>query len=42
MDKRFKNPDKSGNWIGVGNREVLKMPGAILMGLIALLAWLGI
>ena len=26
----------------IGNREVLKMPGAILMGSIALLAWLGI
>tara|TARA_B100001287_G_scaffold248925_1_gene228421 strand:- start:1624 stop:1983 length:360 start_codon:yes stop_codon:yes gene_type:complete len=28
--------------LGVGNSEVLKMPGAILMGSIALLAWLGI
>jgi hypothetical protein len=28
--------------LGIGNREVLKMPGAILMGSIALLAWLGI
>jgi hypothetical protein len=30
------------NILGTGNREVLKMPGAILMGSIALLAWLGI
>ena len=29
-------------FLGIGNREVLKMPGAILMGVIALLAWLGI
>ena len=29
-------------FLGIGNREVLKMPGAILMGAIALLAWLGI
>ena len=28
--------------LGIGNKEVLKMPGAILMGSIALLAWLGI
>ena len=28
--------------LGIGNREFLKMPGAILMGSIALLAWLGI
>ena len=28
--------------LGVGNSEVLKMPGSILMGSIALLAWLGI
>ncbi|MDC1099801.1 hypothetical protein OAS93_00735 [Gammaproteobacteria bacterium] len=28
--------------LGIGNREVLKMPGAILMGAIALLAWFGI
>ena len=28
--------------LGIGNREVLKMPGAILMGAIALLAWLGL
>ena len=28
--------------LGFGNKEVLKMPGAILMGTIALLAWLGI
>jgi hypothetical protein len=28
--------------LGIVNREFLKMPGAILMGSIALLAWLGI
>jgi energy-coupling factor transporter transmembrane protein EcfT len=28
--------------LGIGNKEFLKMPGAILMGSIALLAWLGI
>ena len=28
--------------LGIGNREFLKMPGAGLMGAIALLAWLGI
>jgi hypothetical protein len=28
--------------LGIGNKEFSKMPGAILMGSIALLAWLGI
>ena len=28
--------------VGIGNREFLKMPGAILMGSIALVTWLGI
>jgi hypothetical protein len=28
--------------LGIGNREFLKMPGAVLMGAIALLALLGI
>ena len=28
--------------LGIGNREFLKMPGAILMGTIALVAWFGI
>ena len=28
--------------LGIGNKEFLKMPGALLMGSIALLAWLGI
>jgi hypothetical protein len=28
--------------LGIGNSEVLKMPGTVLMGSIALLTWLGI